>query len=411
MVCIHDERYLAEKAIDPVGANRRWFACEALLSDTGEPPVEHSHHEVPAEGSWRYCRNVLSPLLSRELEHGNAAIPSATVLAILQALARCSSGETRELIERLIGSKWSSDAKPSELLGLAPTPRCSPTYRANIATSVWLARRCCPSQRCRQELDSIGVERAVLDGNLNVATKRISNWVEQNARDALEPAVNINEAAQLMLASAISFKDAWKEEFWRRDGKRGPFFGWDGVHMLSFMRGRRDGSVSRFERCRVSSLALTSGASLVVVLPERGVCAEKLLKSGEAIDAAVSHVAGAGSRCLVDWWLPRFDVSGTVGGSASQLIPGVEKLRPSPDFSPVMGGEPSEVPACMTCARVKIDEQGIEAAGYTLVAVEGMCEEKLPIVPFVVDRPFVFVRVSNTGEPMFLGAVGRPKGY
>ncbi|MBQ1520327.1 MAG: serpin family protein, partial [Clostridia bacterium] len=57
-------------------------------------------------------------------------------------------------------------------------------------------------------------------------------------------------------------------------------------------------------------------------------------------------------------------------------------------------------------ARVKTDEEGIEAAAYTvmLVAESAMMPDP-ETVYFTLDRPFAFVVTGMTDAPMFFGIV------
>ncbi len=58
-------------------------------------------------------------------------------------------------------------------------------------------------------------------------------------------------------------------------------------------------------------------------------------------------------------------------------------------------------------ARVKIDEEGCEAAAFTAIigdATSAMPED-LPVVEMELDRPFAFAITGADGLPLFVGAV------
>ena len=61
-------------------------------------------------------------------------------------------------------------------------------------------------------------------------------------------------------------------------------------------------------------------------------------------------------------------------------------------------------------ARVKIDEEGCEAAAYTVILVaEAAFEEPEPeVIEFILDRPFLFVITNAGGLPLCVGVVNRP---
>ena len=108
-------------------------------------------------------------------------------------------------------------------------------------------------------------------------------------------------------------------------------------------------------------------------------------------------------------------VTGTSGGLGEKLIPGIGDMEQAPDFTPLLGEREREplVPQCSCGARVKIDEEGMEASCYAMCAVVAAAIPDLApqIIPFIVDRPFAFVLVSSTNEPMFIGLVNCPEGY
>lgn len=356
----------------------------------------------------------MSPLLAEATGDKNGALPSAVILAALQTLHACSSGETKDLIGRLMGDRWSSDMRPFDILGLSPSRWCSAKYVADISTSVWTADRLQSMGECEGRLSSLGAEHKALRGT-EADVARIAAWVSEKTLGNFRPQVELDPLSEFVTVSAMFFKDSWGKPFERGDGEECVFFGSDGPRPIDFMRALRGGPISRFDRCKVASLWLTTGASVAFVLPNREVCLADLVASGEAVSAVASHTVdlSRGHGYDVDWWLPKFDVKGFVGGSSEGLMPGIKGIEPFPDFSPLVGPRESLVPRCSCEARVKIDEEGIEASGYAMftVAVAGMHNEDPPVIPFIVDRPFAFVLVSSTKEPMFIGMVNSPEGY
>ena len=59
-------------------------------------------------------------------------------------------------------------------------------------------------------------------------------------------------------------------------------------------------------------------------------------------------------------------------------------------------------------ARVKIDEEGCEAAAYTVMIACGSAMPPREEVEFTVDRPFLFVITGRDGLPLFIGVVNQP---
>ena len=77
------------------------------------------------------------------------------------------------------------------------------------------------------------------------------------------------------------------------------------------------------------------------------------------------------------------------------------------DFTPL-----TDVPAFLSnvrqAARVKVDEEGVEAAAFTEMSV---CTSSLPmgVVEMKLDRPFLFAIYDANGLPLFVGTVYQPE--
>ncbi|HEY9229568.1 MAG TPA: serpin family protein, partial [Gemmatimonadaceae bacterium] len=85
----------------------------------------------------------------------------------------------------------------------------------------------------------------------------------------------------------------------------------------------------------------------------------------------------------------------------------------SADFSAMARPRVSDRPMrlCIGSARQKVfiavDEEGTEAAAAT--SVEIASDSSTPPIPFIVDRPFLFVlRDEVTGADLFVGRIARP---
>ena len=113
---------------------------------------------------------------------------------------------------------------------------------------------------------------------------------------------------------------------------------------------------------------------------------------------------------LVNMSIPKFDVH-----SSTDLNEGLKTLGitdifdPSAsDFSPLTNElEEIFLSKAEQDARVVIDEEGCKASALTVMIYcgAGMPDEQ---VDFILDRPFIFEIVSETGLPLFIGIVNNP---
>lgn len=59
--------------------------------------------------------------------------------------------------------------------------------------------------------------------------------------------------------------------------------------------------------------------------------------------------------------------------------------------------------------RVTTDEEGVEAAAYTVFSLSATSAGEMPEeLDFVLDRPFLFAITGQDGLPLFVGAVNHP---
>ena len=78
------------------------------------------------------------------------------------------------------------------------------------------------------------------------------------------------------------------------------------------------------------------------------------------------------------------------------------------DFTPLAAdAEALAVTQVQHAARVKIDEEGCEAAAFTAIMADATSAmpEDLPVVEMELDRPFAFAITGADGLPLFVGAV------
>ena len=166
-----------------------------------------------------------------------------------------------------------------------------------------------------------------------------------------------------------------------------------------------------------------------LILPEEGYPVDELLGSGEAMEFLLMDKRGRiddRTGEYIEPWpdckyltvnlsMPKFDVS-----SDLDLIGGLKELCVTDIFNDAvsnfdpLGASTDEalfVSKVQHAARVKVDEEGCEAAAYTVVMVDaGGAAPPEEEVDFVLDRPFLFAITGDSGLPLFTGVVNQPNG-
>ena len=81
------------------------------------------------------------------------------------------------------------------------------------------------------------------------------------------------------------------------------------------------------------------------------------------------------------------------------------------DFSPTTTdweGPPLYLSQAQHDVRVTIDEEGVTAASYTVMAAAGAAMPPEEEMDFVLDRPFLFVIQGGDAIPLFVGIINQP---
>ena len=151
---------------------------------------------------------------------------------------------------------------------------------------------------------------------------------------------------------------------------------------------------------------------MIFLLPDEGTALTPLLRGEAALTdlfIGVYQNDKAQTAKLV-WSVPKFDVSSDLELTDALRSLGVTDVfdDTQADFSPLADfDEPVSVTQVQHAARVKLDEEGCEAAAFTAIIADATAAmpEELPVVEMNLNRPFAFVITGVDGLPLFAGAV------
>ena len=282
-------------------------------------------------------------------------------------------------------------------------------YEAHLASGIWLDGKAEPSdafiERCRAgEIPIVEADLAAPN-----AGEQITRWIADKTEGSLAPAVDLDPDALACVASALYFKDAWANVFPKRMTRRDSFHAGDGDVDSDFMVTEADMPVVDADFGEIVGCPLSNGASMVFVLPNEGVALRDLIVDGSLLEA----VRDFDSKSIyVELHVPKFECETTVEDVSAALVRAGFGTALAPDLSPMVGR--AEVPASYVHgARITIDEDGIEGSAYfAVVACAGAPLEESEVPEpraIVLDRPFAYVVVSRTGQPLFVGTVCSPE--
>ena len=246
------------------------------------------------------------------------------------------------------------------------------------------------------------------------ADKTIAAWLDQQTNDLLTGdtgAIKTKEIDLLRLYNTIYYKAAWRAEFSGGATEKDIFTAADGTEQRTdFMHISLAGSpVARGEGYRRASLYLKDGGEMTFYLPDEGVTVEKLLQRKNILRELL---AVNDEVVRVNWSVPKFDIHASLELNDALQALGVTDAfdKAAADFTPLTDTG-AVVSSVMQAARVRIDEEGMEAAAYTEIIVEPTAAEPPPCSEeeMNLNRPFLFA-IWKDGAPLFVGTVQTMEG-
>lgn len=363
----------------------------------------------------------------------NRVYSPLNVYMALSMLAETAGGDSRQQILDLL------QVDSIEALRTRAAAMWRDNYRDDgvvtsvLANSLWLRDGMTYSQNT---LDALAKDyyASSFSGKMGSEeyNQALRDWINAQTNGLLAEQANgleMQPETVLALASALYFKAAWSGEFNKERTEIDTFHAPGGDVDTDFMHKTLEDTYFWGDHFAAVQLRFQEGGSMWLILPDEGYTVDGLLRSGEAMDFLLSDKYGhwdekaqetvgawpGQKRLTINLSMPRFDVS-----SDLSLIDGLKALGVTDvfdytvsNFDPLDAStdDPLYVTQAQHAARVKVDEEGCEAAAYTVIMV-GPTSAMPPSdeVDFTLDRPFLFAITGDSGLPLFVGSVNQPNG-
>ena len=351
----------------------------------------------------------------------NRVVSPLNLTMALAMLAEVAGGSSRQQLLDLLG------AEDLDALRAAASALWLQSYqddgqtRSILANSLWLRLGTVYVQPTLDDLAAVYYASA-FQGQMGSPEydALLQGWIGEQTGGLLEKqasGLSLDPGTVLALVSTVCFKAPWVSEFSPALTEDGLFRGPDGEERVPFLHGDREMPWYWGEHFSAVGLDMENGGQMWFLLPEEGMSPAELPEDPEAMAFLLLQNKDAWEKQripLVHLTIPKFDVS-----SDLELTPALQRLGVTDvfdssrsDFTPLTR-EPETlyVSRVEHAARVKIDEEGCEAAAYTIVeapAEEAAVEPEWEEVDFILDRPFLFCITNAGGLPLFVGLVSHP---
>lgn len=334
----------------------------------------------------------------------NAVCSPASVYIALAMLAEITGGSTRDEIMNALGASDITALRKGVAALLTAETADNGRTTSLIGNSVWLNEALEYREEPLKQLAEVYLASSFSgDPGDEAFAEALRSWINENTGDLLkDSASSLRPGTVITLANTIYFKAGWQDKFPAELTEDAVFHGAKGDATVPFMHNTiLGGGVIEGDGFISAALGFREGAGeMRFFLPDEGKTPADVMPA--VMDAVFSGEGG--SAALVKLAMPKFDV-----GADCELIPalkamGVNSAFGAADFEPLLGEADATVSRIAHAARVKVDEEGIEAAAYTVITADGaMLVEKS--YDIVLDRPFIFVVTGVSGAPLFIGTV------
>ena len=368
--------------------------------------------DLPAISGYADFSDVLAAKLINGNENRNLS-PISVYLA-LAMVTEGANGDTQAELLKLLGCK-----DVTELRGVCGAMLNKLTVDDEnrtllFANSLWMGDRD-GALNFREPFlaalaDTYRAEANAVKFGTVETSKQISDWIKKHTNGKITPspdAMQFDPSTIAVLINTIYLKAGWYDPFYEGATKSDTFHAPEGDMTVDYMQqGFDDSYIVKGDGYLRYSLGTAVG-SMTFVLPDEGVSLESLLGSPEKIHALFHD--GKGINADVHVKLPKFKFFDKMELNKVLASLGLTLAfsETQADFS-AMCDVPAYISRVLQESYIGVDENGIEAAAYTMVAAaEGaaMELEELPKIDFHLERPFLFEIKAFDGTVLFVGTV------
>ena len=404
-----EEFFAADGTFDDEGFSETYTAWrEGKMAQTEQP-------EGYDDGYGDFCTASLAQFLDSDGE--NRVYSPLNVYLALGMLAELTDGESRQQILDLLACD-SIDTLRQRSSGLWNANYCTDGAVTSIlGSSVWLDEGVDFVQETMDQLaETYYADAYTGEMGSDEFNEALRCWLNDQTGGLLKEqadSIRLSPETILALATTIEYRAKWSNEFNESNTAPGTFHSADGDVTCDFLHKSGTNTYYWADQFAAISRSLRESGRMWFLLPDEGVDVEALLEDPQALDLLLHGGEDWENQkfLIVNEAIPKFDVV-----SQLDLIAGLKALGITDvfdgavsDFSPMtetMNG--IFVSQVRHDARVAIDEEGVTAVAYTVMAEAGASMPPEEEVDFTVDRPFLFGITSRTGQLLFVGLVQTP---
>jgi len=356
-----------------------------------------------------------TPLLLSDTKEENAVYSPLSLWSALAMLSRCTEGNSRQQVLEALGvdSVEGVDSQVEHLWNKLYTDDGSSSLL--FANSIWLNESLNGSY-VQETLDLLAQKHYAGSYAIPMGTQEadnaVSSWVSEQTKGLIganQPVTQTKDDTLALLVSSLYYKASWVDEFKKSKNTEDIFTCADGTeNSVEFMHRTQDANFLRQNGYRAAWLSTHLG-SVTFVLPDEGISPESLLADPDFLAFLNQKSINDVLYGKIEWSVPKFDASSSLDLLSSLNSLGItDALDPNLADLSGISSVPSYISGADQLARIKVDEEGVEAAAVTIImdSATGAPAEPEQICVMDLDRPFLFV-IRYEGVTLFVGVINQ----
>ena len=357
------------------------------------------------------------PVLLQGAGDENRVCSPLNIYMALSMLAAVTGGETRQQILDALGAE-SLDALQKQAAQLwAENSWDDGLVTSTLANSIWLRDGYNYNSETLQKLGE-DFYASAFSGEMgsDAYNNILRDWINEHTGNLLtEQAgkLELNADTVLALVSTLYYSASWHDKFSSAATTQDVFHAPNGDVSTDFLHSSDSNTVYYGDGFSAIGLSLENSGRMWLLKPDEGVDAAELLQNEDTLGFLLANGEWSQTqRAIVNLSLPKFDVSSDLDILDTLAQLGMTDVLDGTksDFTPLAVTDDSlALTQAKHAARVKIDEDGCEAAAYTILGAETTAmmgpEDE---IDFTLDNPFVFAIPGIDALPLFVGLVNQP---
>lgn len=243
--------------------------------------------------------------------------------------------------------------------------------------------------------------------------KQMGDWIAEKTKGVLAPQLEPDPATALAILNTLYFYGGWAEPFVEGDTREDVFTLEDGTRVqVPYMNQTRlDGAFKKRDGCTLSWLDTGNDCRMIFLLPDPGKTVEEFLESPEKLEVAMEAGQEGWSQGTVVWKVPKFSFGSSYRLEDTLAAMGMDRMFGEQAELGGISPEHLYVSSVIQETHIGVDEQGVEGAAYTMLAMEcGAVLEQEETAEMILDRPFLFGIRDNAHDVwLFLGVCRNPE--